>query len=219
MNAPARRWCGKAGADHQSAVRERTVTAFPNSTILRRKPSPGAPSTLKRTTIDRHNSQFIRKLASDFINSNPGVYGLTRDGRLVEVQDSKRQPHPSSPNGLSDLSSNSHRQRKPRHLPPDGLKTAAQAAAKLNCSIKTLRAHVAAGDLRYVIIGKGTKRPHRMYAATDLDGFIANQTRKDSPACRSIASRARRSSTSNSASEVIAFSAQPRPRPGAKRKK
>jgi hypothetical protein len=109
--------------------------------------------------------------------------------------------------------------RKPRQPPPDGLKTAALAAAKLNCSIKTLNAHVAAGDLRYVIIGKGTKRPRKMFADTDLNAFIANQTRTGSPACRSIASRVRRSGTSNFESEVIAFTGQPRPRPGAKPKK
>jgi hypothetical protein len=103
--------------------------------------------------------------------------------------------------------------------PPDGLRTPDEAARKLRCSVKTLNAHVAAGDLRYVIIGKGTKRPRRMFTDADLDAFIANQTRKDSPACRSIASRVRRSGTSNSESEVIAFTAQPRPRTSAKPKK
>src|SRR5262249_32869277 len=103
--------------------------------------------------------------------------------------------------------------------PPDGLLTRAEAARRLRCSEKTLRAHLDAGDLRYVSIGKGTKRPRKMIAPADLDDFIANQTRKDSPVCRYIASRARCSSTSNSASEVIAFTGQPRPRPGAKPKK
>src|SRR5262249_50091024 len=59
--------------------------------------------------------------------------------------------------------------RKLRQSSPDGLKTAAQAAIKLNCSIKTLRAHVAAGDLRYVSIGKGTKRPRRMFTDPDIN--------------------------------------------------
>src|SRR5262245_38119973 len=47
------------------------------------------------------------------------------------------------------------RQRKPRPLVPDGLKTSAQAAAKLGCSIKTLNGHVKVGDLKYVTIGQG----------------------------------------------------------------
>ena len=110
------------------------------------------------------------------------------------------------------------RQRKPHIAPPGGLLTSAQAAAKLGCSIKTLNGHVAAGDLRYVIIGKGTKRPRKMFADSDLAEFIANQTRKDEP-CPSTASRARRSSTSSSESTVIAFTAAPKPRPGVKPKR
>src|SRR5262245_9067841 len=59
--------------------------------------------------------------------------------------------------------------RKPRQSPPDALKTAAQAAAKLGCSIKTLNGHIASGALRYVIIGHGTKRPRKMLHDADLD--------------------------------------------------
>ena len=67
--------------------------------------------------IDRHNWQFMRKLAVDFINSNPYRYALTRDGRLVESK------LPAAVQ--ADLSS--QLQRKLRQSPPDGLKTAAQA--------------------------------------------------------------------------------------------
>jgi hypothetical protein len=105
--------------------------------------------------------------------------------------------------------------RKPR--PPDGLLTRAQAAAKLNCSLRTLDGHVASGALRYVAIGHGKKRPRRMFTVADLDEFISNQTRKDVP-CPSSATRARHIGGSTSNSKVIAFSAAPRPRPGAKRK-
>src|SRR2546430_15506855 len=58
--------------------------------------------------------------------------------------------------------------RKLHQFPPDGLKTAAQAAARLGCSVKTLNGHVASGALRYVIIGHGTKRPRRMFTDADL---------------------------------------------------
>src|SRR5262245_17886065 len=102
--------------------------------------------------------------------------------------------------------------------PPDGLLTPAEAARRLRCSVKTLNAHVAAGDVRYVSIGKGRKRPRKMFTDADLDAFITAQTRKDSP-CPFTASRVRRSSTSNSASEVIAFTDQPKPRPGGTRKR
>lgn len=108
--------------------------------------------------------------------------------------------------------------RKARTRPPDGLRTRTEAAAKLGCSLKTLDAHVASGALRYVALGHGRKRMWRMFADADLDQFIANQTRKDVP-CPSIASRARHTGTSNSESKIIAFTAAPKPRPGAKPKR
>jgi hypothetical protein len=110
------------------------------------------------------------------------------------------------------------RQRSPRARPPDGLKTLQEGAAKLGCSIKTLNGHLASGALRYVITGHGTKRPRKMLTDADLDTFIENQTRKDSPACQSSATRARHTGGSTFSSTVVAFSAQPRPRPSGKRK-
>jgi hypothetical protein len=111
------------------------------------------------------------------------------------------------------------RRRRQRKLsPPNGLLTRAQAAAKLNCSLRTLDGHVASGALRYVAIGHGTKRPRKMFTDADLDEFIANQTRKDVP-CPSTASRARRSGTLTSGGEVIAFTGLRRPRRGAKPRK
>jgi hypothetical protein len=101
--------------------------------------------------------------------------------------------------------------------PPDGLRTSAEAARKLHCSISTLKGHVASGALRYVDIGHGKKRLRRMFTDADLDNFIANQTRKDAP-CPSDAIRARRSGNTASKSEVVAFSALRRRRPGAKPK-
>src|SRR5262245_39717705 len=110
------------------------------------------------------------------------------------------------------------RQRKPRQPTPDGLRTPAEAAAKLGCSIKTLNGHIVSGALGYVIIGHGKKRPRKMFTDGDLNAFIINQTRKDVP-CPSTASRARRSSTSSSGSEVIAVTAAPKPRLAANPKK
>lgn len=106
--------------------------------------------------------------------------------------------------------------RRPQR-PPDGLRTASEAAAKLGCSVKTLNGHVAVGALNYVIIGHGRKRPRKMFSDADLDAFIEAQTRKDVP-CPSFAIRARHTGASTSKSKVIAFSAVPRPRPGGKRK-
>ena len=80
---------------------------------------------------------------------------------------------------------NSHFRKRRHHQrtlrPPDGLLTASEAAVKLRCSVKTLNGYVAAGALKYVAIGHGTKRPRKMFTDADLDQFIANQTRKDVP--------------------------------------
>jgi hypothetical protein len=111
------------------------------------------------------------------------------------------------------------RRRVPTSRPPDGLRTAAEAAAKLRCSIKTLNGHVAAGRLKYVHVGHGTKRQRRMYADSDLDEFIANQTRKDVPACPSSARSARRTGITTSNGEVIGFTARRSARLAAKLKK
>src|SRR5262249_21906522 len=107
------------------------------------------------------------------------------------------------------------RQKKakpPVAAPPDGLRTPAEAARKLHCSVKTLNGHIASGALRYVVIGHGTKRPRKMLTDADLDQFIANQTRKDVP-CPSTKTRARRSGSSISSSQVIDFTAPRRRRP------
>ena len=104
--------------------------------------------------------------------------------------------------------------------PPGGLLTQAEAAAKLGISIKTLNAHVVAGDLRYVIIGHGRKRMRRMFTAADIDTFIANQTRKDVP-CPSTSPKtaARHTGTSISSGVVIGFMARRNARRAVKPKK
>jgi hypothetical protein len=111
------------------------------------------------------------------------------------------------------------RQRKPRVAPPDGLRNAQEAAAKLGCSIKTLKAHVASGALRYVNIGRGSKRQSMRFTDHDLDTFITNQSQTKEQPCPSTKTHARPTGSSISAGEVIAFSAQQRPRPAAMRKR
>jgi hypothetical protein len=108
--------------------------------------------------------------------------------------------------------------RVPTPRPPDGLRTMAEGAAKLRCSIKTFNGHVAAGRLKYVLVGHGTKRQRRMFTDADLDEFITNQTRKDVP-CPSTARSARRTGTSTSSGTVIDFTAPRKPPTSAKPKK
>jgi len=110
-------------------------------------------------------------------------------------------------------------ERKARVALPGGLRTPREATARLGCSIKTLNGHIASGALPYVAMGHGAKHQRRMFTDADLDAFVASQTRKDSPACLSSRTRVLRSGGSTSKSEVIAFSAQRRPGPAAKRKR
>jgi hypothetical protein len=103
--------------------------------------------------------------------------------------------------------------------PADGLKTQAQAARRLNISIRTLRGLVSAGDLRYVNVGHGKEREKMMFTDNDLNDLIASRTRQKAQQCQSISPRARRSTTSTSSGEVIAFTARRNGRTGAKRKR
>src|SRR5262245_6978519 len=103
--------------------------------------------------------------------------------------------------------------RKQRVRGPHDPFTMAEAAAKLSCSIKTLKGHIEAGRLRYFTSGHGSKRPRKMVTVAHLDQFIAAQTRKDAPPCPSTKTRARRSGSSISSSQVIDFTAPRRPRP------
>jgi hypothetical protein len=101
----------------------------------------------------------------------------------------------------------------------DDLFTPREAAAKLRCSIKTLKAHIASGALRYIQIGRGQVKRHRMIAESDLVDFVHNQTRKESPVpCPSSRINARRIGGSTSSTAIVAFSAQRRPQPNGRPK-
>jgi excisionase family DNA binding protein len=107
-------------------------------------------------------------------------------------------------------------ERKPAPL----LLTEAQAADRLGCSVKTLRSHIAAGELHYVQVGRGRERICRKFTVADLDAFVALQTRTEVPqSCPSAKTRVRRIGASTSNIVAIGFSAQPKPQPGAKRKR
>src|SRR5215471_1470324 len=86
------------------------------------------------------------------------------------------------------------------------LRTAAEVAARLRCSRKMLNGHVRSGAIRFVIIGCGTKRPRRMFKDADVEEFIERQTRRNVP-CQSTGLKVRRSTTSISGGEVLAFTA------------
>src|SRR5215510_5017451 len=103
-------------------------------------------------------SPDITKIPSNrlFISYDWSDLAARQKTKLLLLRQKAKPPVAPPPDGLRKL-------RKPRQSSPDGLKTAAQATAKLNCSIKTLNGHVAVGALRYVAIGHGTKRPRKMF--------------------------------------------------------
>jgi hypothetical protein len=159
----------------------------------------------------------VADLAADVTNTRRWDDGLAaRCGMLEAALDRILQAAMPIPNSASQPKS--PRQRRVRNAPPNGLRTTVEAAARLGCSIKTLKGHVDAGAVRYVIIGHGSKRPRRMFTDSDLDQFIAAQTRKDSP-CPSTAPAKRLTGISISSGEVIDFTVPRRSRPGVKPKK
>jgi hypothetical protein len=135
---------------------------------------------------------------------------LLQKAEQAEAQAATTQPiPPQSPR---------RRQHKPRIRPSDGLRTKAEAAAKLGCSTKTVDGYVSTGVLHYVALGHGKKRRRKMFADADLDEFIANQTRKVTP-CPSTAGRVRPTGTSTFTGKVIDFTAPRKPPTSAKRRK
>jgi pimeloyl-ACP methyl ester carboxylesterase len=111
------------------------------------------------------------------------------------------------------------RSRQPVLPDPDSLLLSlAQAARRLAMSTKTLRAHVEAGHIRYVNNGHGRERERMTFTLRDLEDFVAAHTQTKAPQCPSTSQRARRSITSTSSGEVVAFTARRKGRTGAKRK-
>ncbi len=66
---------------------------------------------------------------------------------------------------------------------PNGLRTPAEAAARLQISMKQLRAFVRSGELRYVNVGRGSKKPRIRFTDADLTEFIAAHTQRNNPPC------------------------------------
>ncbi len=59
------------------------------------------------------------------------------------------------------------------------LRTFKEAAEYLRISTKTLRRHVNSGAIRYINVGRGTQRVHRVFAQSDLDEFTNSRRHRD----------------------------------------
>jgi len=104
--------------------------------------------------------------------------------------------------------------RKPRERIAGHLLTPNEAAAYLGNSVKTLRKL----SIPFIIVGCGRVKARRMYAHADLDCFIEAQRQKAKP-CPSISAKTRRSTTTTSKCEVVAFTALQGARASAKPKR
>ena len=81
-----------------------------------------------------------------------------------------------------------------------------EAAEALKISVKTLRGHVRDGAIRYIVTGRGKKRPGIAFAQSDLEEFEERQRRRSAPPCQSGKTNVQDSTSTISGGEVIAFS-------------
>jgi len=101
-----------------------------------------------------------------------------------------------------------HQNTAARSSIPNGLRTPAEAAARLQISMKQLGSFVRSGELRYVNVGRGSKKPRIRFTDADLTEFITARTQRNNPPCRSTSRRTHRTTSLTSNSEVIGFQAR-----------
>lgn len=86
------------------------------------------------------------------------------------------------------------------------LRSPQSAAERLGVSVKTLNGYVRDGELRYINVGRGSKKQRRKFTDEDLDDLIERRTRRDVP-CQSTSTKTARSIISTSSTKVFAFTA------------
>jgi|SRR6516165_12761503 len=78
-----------------------------------------------------------------------------------------------------------------------------EAAKRLGTSVDHVKGLVEDGRLRFVNIGRGTKRPRYRFTESDIADFIeASRKRGETPQCRSLRSSGRPITTSSLNSKV-----------------
>src|SRR4051812_34280885 len=79
-------------------------------------------------------------------------------------------------------------------------------ARRLGITKEQLTAFVQDGEIAYINVGRGKKRPRRRYTEQDISEFLERRRRRE--ACLSIATSERRTTSSISRSTVIGFMAR-----------
>jgi excisionase family DNA binding protein len=77
-----------------------------------------------------------------------------------------------------------------------------EAARRLNITTDQLTALVQDGEISYINVGRGMKRPRRRYAEEDLADFLERRRGRE---CRSIETKDRRSISSTFNTTVVGF--------------
>jgi excisionase family DNA binding protein len=62
---------------------------------------------------------------------------------------------------------------------PDQLLTPEEAAERLAITVEQLTSLVFDGDIAYITVGRGKKRPRRRFTQADLDDFIERHRRRE----------------------------------------
>ena len=98
--------------------------------------------------------------------------------------------------------------RKRRKRPADGLLMPREAAERLGITVEQLSAFVHDGELHYVNVGRGSKRPRYRFTEADINELI--EKRKElGKKCQSTDPKSpRRTSGSTSKSLVVGFTAR-----------
>jgi excisionase family DNA binding protein len=91
--------------------------------------------------------------------------------------------------------------------PDGGLFDVKQAARKLGISEDQVRGFVEAGELQFINLGLGKKRPRMRFTEADLDDLIERRRRKNTP-CLSTSRKSHRITSTTSKPEVIGFTAR-----------
>ena len=101
-----------------------------------------------------------------------------------------------------------------RTLPELPLFTKAEAAAKLNMSVKALMEHIRTGRLRFINIGSGTQRKRHRFTSYNLMTFIENQKIREVPQCPSTSASKAKPTALTSNSKAVDFLAIQKPQTG-----
>jgi hypothetical protein len=84
--------------------------------------------------------------------------------------------------------------------------TPQETALRLNITTDQLAAFTADGEISYINVGRGKKRPRRRYTEQDIQEFLERRRRRE--VCLSTATSVPRTTSSISRSTVIGFMAQ-----------